>query len=253
MAELSTHAFHADTLAEILVGLREQGRAAPTASFTLPPDLASAMQAQTAVAKKAGALDGVFKVAMTPDKHPVVAPLHPYVEGSDVHLPYLVGTRFEVEIAVRLGRDLPVQSAAYARDEIFDAVAGAHLGSELLFTVIEESGKVSFPLYLADRIGNGGYALGPTVSKSLVDTVGGLALKVTVDGIPIYDGPARHPADDVLAWLVDYANDPSRPEGSLTTGTIITTGALSGAMPLPGAGLVEVTLEGGYRMSVTLS
>ena len=254
MAELSTQAFNPETLAESLITLRNEGRKAPSASFALPQDLSAGMAAQNAVAQRIGANAKMIKVAMSTDKQPVIAPLFPYVETtSEAKLPYSPGTRFEVEIAVKLGADLPVRSEAYTRAEVLDAVADAYLGSELLVTAVEEGGSVSFPLYLADRIGNGGYALGPKVPKTLIDTVGGLTLKVTHDSSPVYNGPARHPVGDVLAWLVAYANDAARPATSLTSGMAVTTGALSGAMPLPGAGRVVVELEGGYQMSVLLS
>lgn len=245
--------FDAQALADSLYSLRVAGRSQATAEFSTPDDLETAMQAQKALAAREGAPRNAWKVAMSPDKHAVVAPLHPYVETArDAELPYLPGMKFEVEIAIRLGRDLPVKAEAYSREEIYDAVSEAYLGAELLSSAIEESGKLSFPLYLADRIGNRGYALGPAVAKTLIDTVSQAKLKVVQGAVTIYEGSAKHPVDDVLGWLVAYANDASRHEGSLAIGTVITTGALSGAMLLPGPGKVEVSLSDEYELSVTL-
>jgi 2-keto-4-pentenoate hydratase len=254
MTENLPQTFDALALAKTLFALRAEGHSKSTSEFPLPPDISIAMQAQNALANLEGASDIAWKVAMSPDQHAVMAQLHPYVETSrDAELPYLAGMKFEVEIAVRLGKDIPVRGKAYSRSEILDAVSEAHLGAELLSSVIVESGKQSFPLYVADRIGNRGYALGPVVSKALVDTVGGTGLKVTMDGTTIYEGPAKHPAGDVLAWLVAYANDDKRPDGSLASGSLITTGALSGAMLLPGPGKVDVVHDGKYTISVLLT
>lgn len=245
--------FDAQTLADRLYSLRSAGRSQVTAEFSVPGDLSAAMRAQKALATREGAPRNAWKVAMSPDKHAVVAPLHPYVETArDAELPYLPGMKFEVEIAIRLGRDLPVKAALYSREEIYDAISEAYLGAELLSSAIEESGKLSFPLYVADRIGNRGYALGPVVPKTLIDTIGQAELKVVQDAGTIYEGSAKHPVDDVLGWLVAYANDSTRPDNSLAIGTVITTGALSGAMLLPGPGRVEVLLANEHELNVTL-
>ncbi len=78
-------------------------------------------------------------------------------------------------------------------------------------------------------------------------------MKVIQDANSIYEGPAKHPVGDVLAWLVAYANDSTRTANSLEAGSVITTGALSGAMLLPGPGKVEVLLAKDYVLNVTLS
>ena len=109
-----------------------------------------------------------------------------------------------------------------------------------MIVAVRESGSISFPLFLADRLGNSGYVLGPKVDKSVVDTAGGTPLKVTHAGRTIYDGPAQHPKGDVLTWLVDYANDGARPEASLKAGALITTGTLSGAVELTGPGEIDI-------------
>lgn len=254
MTDISSAAFDANALADTLYTLRAAGGAQATAAFSQPRDLAEGVSAQKALAAREGASTTVWKVAMSPDQHAVVAPLHPYVETSrDAELPYLPGMKFEVEIALRLGRDLPVKADPYSRDDIYEAVSEAYLGAELLSSAIEESGKLSFPLYVADRIGNRGYALGPVVPKTLVDTVGEAEVKVIQDANSIYEGPAKHPVGDVLAWLVAYANDSTRTANSLEAGSVITTGALSGAMLLPGPGKVEVLLAKDYVLNVTLS
>ena len=247
-------AFDTEALAKALYGLRVEKRLAPTASLPLPPDAVSAKAAAAALARLEGATGGAWKVAVTPDKQPTAGLMHPYVgNGTDAIIPYGPGMRFEVEIPVRLGRDLPPRTNAYSRQEILDAIDQAYLGAELLFSVVAEGASLSYPLNIADRLGNGGFARGPLVPISMVDTVGGLLLKVTMGDAILYDGPANHPTGDVLTWLLGYANDASRSADVLVAGKLITTGALCGAMPLPGPGKVDVLLDGKYAMSVTLT
>lgn len=256
MNDNSSAAFDAQALADRLYSLRAAGRTQATAEFSAPGDLAAAMHAQKALAALEGATSSALKVAMSPNNHPVVGVLHPYVEmaaAGEGELPYVSGMKFEVEIAVRLGRDLPVKADPYSREEICGAVAEVYLGAELLSSAVEENGKLSFPLYLADRIGNRGYVLGPLVPKAFLDTIGEAEVNVVhQSATSIYQGPAKHPAGDVLAWLVAYANDRTRPADSLKAGMLVTTGALSGAMLLPGPGRVEVQFANQYKMSVAL-
>ncbi len=123
MTDISSAAFDANALADTLYTLRAAGGAQATAAFSQPRDLAEGVSAQKALAAREGASTTVWKVAMSPDQHAVVAPLHPYVETSrDAELPYLPGMKFEVEIALRLGRDLPVKADPYSRDDIYEAV-----------------------------------------------------------------------------------------------------------------------------------
>ncbi len=125
------------------------------------------MDAQNFLAAEEAIASNAWKVTVSPDGQAVTAPLHPYAEASSgAQIPWVKGMKFEAEIAVRLGSDLPVRrDGGYSRAEVVDAVATVHLGAELLVSAIEESGKVSFLLFLADRLGNSGYVLGPAVPK----------------------------------------------------------------------------------------
>jgi len=249
-----TETFDPRTVAARLHGLREAGRQEATDSFPLPADLHQAMEAQNLLAATDGIASNAWKVTVSPQGQAVTAPLHPYAEAvSGADIPWYPGLKFETEIAVRLGSDLPVRTGVpYSRADVVKAISAVHLGAELLVSAVRESGSVSFLLFVADRLGNSGYVLGPKLEKSVVDTVGGTPLKVTHAGRTIYDGPAQHPKGDVLTWLVDYANDGLRPETSLKTGALITTGTLSGAIELTEPGEIDIEL-GNSRLSFSVS
>ncbi|TAW07159.1 2-keto-4-pentenoate hydratase (plasmid) [Rhizobium ruizarguesonis] len=248
-----TETFDPRTVAAGLHSLRQAGRQEATDTFALPADLDQAMEAQDLLAAADGISSNAWKVTVSPQGQAVTGPLHPYAEAvSGADIPWYPGLKFETEIAVRLGSDLPVRTGAYSRTEVVEAIAAVYLGAELLVSAVRESGSVSFLLFVADRLGNSGYVLGPKLEKSVVDTVGGTPLKVTHAGRTIYDGPAQHPKGDVLTWLVDYANDGLRPETSLKAGALITTGTLSGAIELTEPGEIDIEL-GNSRLSFSVS
>ncbi|MCW1407735.1 2-keto-4-pentenoate hydratase [Rhizobium sp. 1AS11] len=249
-----TETFDPRTVAARLHSLRQAGRQEATDSFALPADLHQAMEAQNLLTAADGISSNAWKVTVSPQGQAVTAPLHPYAEAvSGADIPWYPGLKFETEIAVRLGSDLPVRAGIrYSRTEVVEAISAVYLGAELLVSAVKESGSVSFLLFVADRLGNSGYVLGPKLEKSVVDTVGGTPLKVTHAGHTIYDGPAQHPKGDVLTWLVDYANDSLRPETSLKSGALITTGTLSGAIELTEPGEIDILL-GDIRLSFSVS
>ncbi|KQV65249.1 fumarylacetoacetate hydrolase family protein [Rhizobium sp. Root1220] len=255
MAVSSTEDFDPRALAARLHGLQKAGKEAPTADFVLPGTLRDAMDAQNFLAAEERISTAAWKVAMSPDGHPVTAPLNPYFEASSgATIGWQPGMKFEAEVAVRLGKDLPVRTdGIYTRAEIADAISEAYLGAELLASSIEEAGALSFLLFLADRIGNRGYVLGPTLPKSVIDTITNTPIRVTLNGQPIYDGPAQHPKGDVLVWLLDYANDKVRPHTSLRSGALITTGTLCGAIELTSQGDMEIVLGEGTHLSFSVA
>ncbi|MDR9806955.1 fumarylacetoacetate hydrolase family protein [Rhizobium hidalgonense] len=249
-----TETFDPRALAARLHSLHQDARQEATSTFALPADLHQAVEARNFLAAAEGISSNAWKVTVSPQGQAVAAPLHPYAEAvSGADIAWYPGMKFETEIAVRLGKDLPVRAGtAYSRADVVEAISSVYLGAELLVSAVKESGGVSFLLFVADRLGNSGYVLGPQVEKSAVDTAGGTPLKVTHAGCTIYDGPAQHPKGDVLTWLIDYANDGLRPETSLKAGALITTGTLSGAIELTEPGAIDI-LFGDVRLSFSVS
>jgi 2-keto-4-pentenoate hydratase len=249
-----TESFDPRALAARLHGLRQAGKQEPTSAFRLPNDLHQAMDAQNFLKAEEGVASNAWKVTASPDGQPVTAPLHPYAEAvSGATIAWYPGLKFETEIAVRFGKDLPYRRGApYSRADVLDAVSAVYLGAELLVSAVKESGAVSFLLFLADRLGNSGYVLGPSIAKSFIDTAASTPVKVTHGGKTIYDGFGKHPKGDVVSWLVDYANDPLRPEGSLTSGALVTTGTLSGAIELSEPGEIDIRFGDTARLTFSV-
>ena len=249
-----TESFDPRALAAKLYSLRQAGKQEPTSAFPLPSDLHKAMEAQNFLKAEEEVASNAWKVTASPEGQPVTAPLHPYAEAvSGATIAWYPGLKFETEIAVRFGKDLPYRNGApYGRAEVLEAISTAYLGAELLVSAVKESGSVSFLLFLADRLGNSGYVLGPSVAKSFIDIAASTPLKVTQGSKTIYDGLAKHPKGDVVTWLVDYANDPLRPEGSLKSGALVTTGTLSGAVELTEPGEIDIRFGDSARLTFSV-
>ncbi|MBD0417037.1 fumarylacetoacetate hydrolase family protein [Oryzicola mucosus] len=240
MSHSAPKAFDAHRLAQDLSVARDR---IPAASLAVPATIADSMAVQLA---STGRTPGC-KVALSPDGLPVtgwLAPLKSIVEGHPAAFPWRDGVRIEVEIAVRLGTALPPRDGGYSRAELVTAIEALHLGVEILDSRIEEGGEAPYLLFLADRLGNAGYALGPELPKEILGRVGRCQLDIHLGEALLYSGNAQHPAGDVLAWLIAYASDINRPSESLNAGEIVTTGALCGAIPITSPGTLSADLKG---------
>jgi 2-keto-4-pentenoate hydratase len=226
------------------------------AALPIPTSLAEAMAVQEITASAYPSLPLGHKVARSPDGIAVTGRLWPLaVDGAETvaEFGWREGVKIEVEIAVTLASALPPRAEGYSDAEIRAAIGSVHLGVEILDSRIAEGGQGPYLLFLADRLGNGGYALGPVVPETLLDLNGEKQLVVRLDGETLYSAEARHPAGDVMAWFADWASKSDRPAGSLAAGEIITTGSLCGAPLANGPGLLSIELDGGYAMSVRLT
>ncbi|SES20770.1 hypothetical protein [Rhizobium sp. NFR03] len=157
--------------------------------------------------------------------------------------PYQAGLKLEVEIALVLGRDLPVRAEPYGRQEIRNAIAATRLGVELVRSRYKNGPQGRASLLVADLMSNAGYRLGPELEADVLDE-GRVAdnLRVSIGDQSIFDAPSAHPDGDPLAALVAYANEADRPAGALLQGAVITTGSLCGGLAVASATTVSISL-----------
>ncbi|PDT81163.1 hydratase [Sinorhizobium sp. BJ1] len=219
-----------------------------------PETIAEAIAVQALLVTPEEAPASGYKVARSPEGVGVAGRLSPVAiagpDGQPVTFRWRKGLRVEAEIGFRLASDLPPRQTGYSRGEVIAAIGAVHLGVEVLDSRIEEGGKAPYLLFLADRLGNAGYALGPELPRNLLDGAEGRSLEVSLDGAPLFAGEAHHPAGDVLAWLVGWANETQRAEDTLATGEIVTTGSLCGALDVAAPGRLEVRLDGSWTLPV---
>lgn len=221
----------------------------PAATLVAPLTIAEAFAVQAITMADAPAEPLGYKVARSPEGVAVTGRLLPLHVADDATFPWRAGVAIEAEIAIRLATALPPRAGGYTRDEVKKAVGSVHLGLEVLDSRLVEGSKSPYLLFLADQLGNAGYLLGPEVPAALVDDVAGTPLEIRLGDEIIFADAAKHPAGDVVAWLVDWANREDRPENSLAAGEIITTGSLCGAVPLAKTGLLTIKLGADHKLT----
>lgn len=229
------------SLGKAIDAFRSSGRRAPTSDFDILPDLATADIIQRSAALS-GDIANAWKVAKSPTGIPVISRLHPLVSSAgEQALSWRPGMLLEIEIAVRLKQDVP-PGPQYDRDDIVNASDAMFVGAELVRSVALENGKVSFPLFLADRMGNDGYCLGPAFPVSRLHEVQSADLTILHGSDTLFEGKAKHANGDCLGWLVEFANLATRDPHSLQSGAVVTTGSLCGAIALPSPSQIQVTV-----------
>jgi 2-keto-4-pentenoate hydratase len=215
--------------------------------------IAEAASVQVAVLSELGETVPASKVALNKLGQAVAAPLlgSRYV-SSGASLPIGVTTGLEVEIAVRLSRDLTPELAARGEVGVLSAIGGFYVGIELIGSRIERHREAGPGPLLADNLVSAGYVLNESDPwQRGTDTVGAV-VAVVIDGIPIHSGPANHPFGGLLVALQRYALDPTDLYGSCRAGHIITTGTLCGVIPVTKSCSISASVGGTHVVSVVL-
>jgi len=131
----------------------------------------------------------------------------------------------EVEVAVRLGADLPERATPYAADDIAAAVASVHPALELIRTsFVDRSSAGEFSL-LGDLQGNGAIVVGAAVTDWTALDYSTLPTALLLDRREVKQtatGAGRAQILEALAWLANHAAARGL---SLKSGVIIITGS----------------------------
>ncbi|WP_162695997.1 2-keto-4-pentenoate hydratase [Agrobacterium tumefaciens] len=226
----------------------------------IPGSLAEAMAVQRSFAGCWRKPVGGWKLAIRPDGKAVGAPMFDCCEVNEASIASfpLHGTEgVEVEICFTLCADIPAATAGpLTRAELTRYIDKVHLGAELLRYRLVEKNQVPFPLFLADRLANHGFVIGPEVDKGIVDVFAGNGenlpqLTVTEGSAQLFDATVKHPNGDPLAPLVAFANAAFNKGDMLKAGNVVTTGSLCGAIPSTLADETQITLKavGAFTLS----
>lgn len=132
----------------------------------------------------------------------------------------------ECEIAVRLGRSLPVGDAPFDRAAVSAAVAECMPSFELVEDRNADYGNLDAASLIADNCWNAGIVLGkPVTDWQSLDLVGAAAV-MSVDGKEVASGLAGdamgHPLD-VVAWLANFL---AERQVQLEAGMVVMTGSV---------------------------
>jgi 2-keto-4-pentenoate hydratase len=151
----------------------------------------------------------------------------------------------EVELAIRLGRDIDdadLDDTSRLATAIGEALPAIEV-VETRLTNWRESGPLE---QLADLQNHGALVLGPAVPWSAQAPIDLRTLRATLvfDGQPVADARGSHPVGDVLpllAWLARHARDRGRP---LRAGDVVTTGSCTGLLFAWEGARVQAAIEG---------
>jgi 2-keto-4-pentenoate hydratase len=217
-----------DAIAEALVAARRDGVKISSPDRRI--DVDEAYRIPDAVARRLGPVVGWKVGAKAADILPTCAPLvagtvHP-MGGPPV---FAAGKRVgvEVEIAYRLGRALASSPHPPTDEEIFAAVASAHIAVEICDTRWRDGEQVDGAWVLADNQMNEALLVGAPLDVEAIDFAD-LEARLVVDGKTRVATRAGHPGGDprrLLLWLVRHCVSA---RGGLSEGAIVTTGSWTG-------------------------
>ncbi|QRM53256.1 2-keto-4-pentenoate hydratase [Sinorhizobium sp. BG8] len=208
----------------------------------VPDTIEAGIAAQAAATRAIGKGVAGWKIAISASGTAVAAPiLDAYLVDSDARVEILKpGVKaIEVEICFQLKEDVPppLPGSPYSREDALGKIGSIHLGAELIDYRIDQRNKVPFPLFLADRLGNHSYVIGPEVSAELVDLLASgdasrMSLHLDDQSAELFSGTPSHPQKDPLLPLIAFMNNPNDGLGGLKRGQFVTTGSLCGAIPI---------------------
>jgi 2-keto-4-pentenoate hydratase len=239
-------------LADRLIARRRGTPATPFDPSLTPADHAAAMVVQGEVTQALGERVAGWKVGVGGDGVAFAAPLYAsavVATPASLALPgYVV---IEMEIAVRLARDLPPGS--YSRDAILDALDGVAAGIEVIRGRDGEPPAVPFLTFLADNGANLAYVTGDAFHNARAMDLTKLPCRLTIDGRVEHEGIGGQPQGDPIEPIRRYLAAANDCLGGLRAGHLVTTGSINKPVRVDRPAKVEVRIERLGTAALTLA
>jgi 2-keto-4-pentenoate hydratase len=245
--------FDAAAVARRLAAAHKGAPAVPHAD-ALPPDRATALAIQDATLVGLGAVGGWKVGAKGPVAEPGCAPLP--ASGIKPSGAALLGPPWnmrgiEVEVAVRLGKDLAPTSGEPDAATVRAAIDVVMPAIEVVETRLADW-RDSAPLaQLADLQSHGALILGEPSGMSLDDLdLRKVQAYLAFDGQPVASTYGANPAADIwrlLGWLAWHCVQRGQP---LRAGQVVTTGSCTGMLFAPEGAHVQAQLDGIGRVEL---
>lgn len=246
----------AETIRDAILAARRDRSLIDFTSLPVPASLSEGLAIARGVSRGAGLEDLGWKVAIAPDGTPIGGLMPgPWLAPGDVYEGATgAELRIEIELGLRLSRDVPVRPGQpWSRAELLACCDKAFLGIEIVESRFADwSGKVALPLWLTDAMGHGGYFVGPELDIKVLDDQSGLGCFISLNGATIYDQPAVHGNGDPMTPFLAWANRKEEGLGPLRAGQLVTTGSLCGGVLSPGKGEVVASLSPLASVAFTL-
>lgn len=214
-----------------------------------------ALQVQARVMELLGQSTQVSKVGINGQGQGICAPIFARDCGTSRHTFTLPSTGFlgiEVEIAARLSRDVTPALAAEGPEVLLAAIESFHIGVELVATRLTDRDAAGSLAQLADSISTFGYVHSERPFAPEHD-ISGLDVEVEIDGIQLDRVPASSAFGNILNPILSCGLMVDRPVDCLKAGTLVSTGALSGLIPIQKPALIRAGLTGFEPVTLTLA
>lgn len=239
-------------LIDLLVAAQRASRSEVDANLFADIDRAAAYRIQAGVLSALGETPALIKTAVQPDGFGIAAPIFAsrFGQSGSFALSGATVTGLEVEVGLVLGSDLSADTANADDAEIVEAVDHYFVGIEVCGTRFADRKLAGVQAGLADNMSSYGYVINPA-ARDLGADIEQFDVLLSLDGVPLHQGPAKHSFGTVLNSFVRYAKA-QVPAYPLRAGTIITTGSLCGLVPVSGTGRVEAVL-GNHTVEFTLT
>ncbi|HUZ67331.1 MAG TPA: fumarylacetoacetate hydrolase family protein [Beijerinckiaceae bacterium] len=234
-------------LASLLIAARRSGDRLRLEPGVAPDSIEAAYAVQAAVADGLGARVAGWKVGISPEGAPFAAPILDcdlHASGARVNLGAGEPAKIEIELALRLGRDLGPRPQPYAREDILDATNSVLVGMEIVANRLQAPQSASFEALLADNFNNGGYVAGDETSAFRALALEGLRVRLWVESALAQDKIGSHPMGDPLIPAMAWASRQCDRLGGLRAGQFVTTGTLTIPFPVAGTTRLEGRIEG---------
>jgi 2-keto-4-pentenoate hydratase len=218
--------------AALLMDARQSGhRIADLPEDARPTSIEQAYAIQDATVRQLGAVGGWKVGPMRPGATPNCAPIAAsLIHASPARFVYDTASapEVEVEIAIRLGRDLPPRGTAYEADEMRAAIVSLHPAIEMLNSRFTDRKVVSPLSTLADAQSNAAVVIGSGLQDWREVELGRVAMRLRIDGEECAAAGGGPDTDNVLAALAWLANHLAARCGGLRAGDVVITGARLG-------------------------
>ena len=159
----------------------------------------------------------------------------------------------ECEIAVRLGRSLPAESAPFDRAAGAAAVEACMAAIEIVDDRYDDFRALDTPSLIADDFFSAGAVIGPPVTDWRSLDLGAMGGAMTINGERVGAGTGAdvmgHPFE-ALTWLANHAAASSRP---LVAGDVVLTGSVVETKWVEAGDAVHVAIEGLGEARVTFA
>lgn len=139
----------------------------------------------------------------------------------------------ECEFFVTLAHDLPPRETAWTMSEVIDAVGEVHAGIEVAECRYARAAIPAIPALLADGSASGRYVFGDRIA-GWRDGLAATRVQLDVDGVLRREGTGSDVMNDPLRPLWWLAEERRRWGDGLRAGETISTGSMTGMLPVRG-------------------